>query len=61
MGRILDFFSRLEKKVDKPADPDLLLTVENESAAGESDGEAKERAAKVKRQRRAKTMRWGDR
>lgn len=59
MGRILDFFSRLEAKRDRPADPGLLLTDEE----GEGDPESKEqktaRSKEIRRQRSSRSMRWG--
>lgn len=61
MGRIGDFFARLENKLDKPVDPDLLLSDDNSGDDGDlAEAERKERATKVRRQRRAKTMRWGN-
>ena len=63
MGRILDFFSRLEAKRDRPADPGLLLTDEDdgegEAAGPESKEQRKARSKEIRRQRSARSVRWG--
>lgn len=59
MGRILDLINKLERKFNKPADPDLLLSDEGDTPESSETDES--RKAKVRRQRRAKTTRWGNR